>query len=64
MDSWVFKELGITPDVNLLDDLYEYELACPEGVHEEEEEETDTEADEEGADEENTNPPAGRNRKH
>lgn len=46
MDSWVLKELGINPDVNLLDDLYEFELACPEGVHEHdnEEEEPDDEA--------------------
>lgn len=51
MDSWVFKELGITPDVNLLDDLYEYELACPEGVRHTEEEDSD--------EQETTNPEEG-----
>ncbi len=49
MDTWFFKELGISPDVNLLDDMFEYELACPEGVHEAEEDSDEAEDDEQAA---------------
>ncbi len=59
MDDWLFKELGINPDVNLLDDLYEYELACPEGEHEEEED-----MDEEFENEESAEHTSRQQRKH